>query len=285
MLKFGVLGPLEIISENEEVALTPPRQKTVLSLLLLEANQLMPISRLVEAVWGDRPPATARTQIHFCISTLRKTFDVIGSPYLIETLAPGYRVRIGDDQLDLHRFDSLARRAQAVGANGRPWEASELLGKALAMWRGQALADVDSSLVQAISSRLSERRILMTEERVAYDLELNRHAHLADELVSLTAEFPLRERLQAQLMAALYGSGRRSAALETYRRIRMQFVAELGIEPGKELQDIHQEILKNEYVPTISARCSGLRRPVGPRNGFPNRGFRSRSCLPKPPDQ
>ena len=193
----------------------------MLALLLLDANRVVSTQRLIDELWGDAPPETARSALQVYVAGLRKTLGEDGAS--LRTSAPGYVLDVPAGRTDLDEFARL--RAEA-----RP-------GEALALWRGSALADLDGEpFAAAAAGRLEEQRLGALEERIDADLALGKHTELVPELDALVAEHPYRERFRAQQMLALYRSGRQADALAAYRSARKAFVDELGIEPGEELK-------------------------------------------------
>jgi DNA-binding SARP family transcriptional activator len=238
-VEFRLLGPIETVDRGVSVAIRGRRQRTVLGVLALEAGRVVSVERLVDAVWGQTPPLTADRQVFNSVSALRR---LLGDA--IVTTPPGYRLRVGDGQLDLQVFEREAELGRAAAAAGRDDEAARRLRSALALWRGPALGGATGLSVEA--ARLEERRLEVLECRIDVDLRRGRHAELVAELLGLVAEQPLRERLWALLMLALYRSGRQADALGAYRELRARLVDELGIEPGPELRQLHQEILTSD---------------------------------------
>jgi DNA-binding SARP family transcriptional activator len=239
VLEFRILGPLEVLEDGAPIPLTGQKQRALLAVLLLRANDVVPTDRLVELLWGDEPPRTASTSLQNFVSQLRK---VLGTG-ILETRAPGYRLRIEPEQLDLSRFERLVRRAREADLAER----TQLLREALRLWRGEPLADFAyESFAQNEIRRLEELRLAVIEERIATDLELEQHVELVPELEALVADHPQRERLRGQLMLALYRAGRQAEALEAYQEVRRDLVEGLGIEPSPELQRLHGAILRQE---------------------------------------
>ncbi|MEU3416442.1 MULTISPECIES: AfsR/SARP family transcriptional regulator [unclassified Streptomyces] len=244
-LTYRLLGPLEVRDPRGGPLRIPPgRQQTVLAALLLEANRVVSVDRLIDIVWEDGPPRTARTQIQICVSQLRAGLDgASGGEETIQTQAPGYRLRVEEHQLDLAAFTAARAAADAAVARGDDAEASRLLGEALALWHGPALSGTASRVLQTAAAQLDEVRLTAREALADVGLRLGRHHALIGELTVLVDEHPLRERPRGQLMLALYRSGRQSEALEVYRQGRETLVEELGLDPGTELRALESAIL------------------------------------------
>ena len=239
VLDFRILGPLEVVTERGLVALGGHKQRALLASLLLARGDVVPIDRLIEELWGEAAPRTAQTSLQNFVSQLRK---VLGADVL-ETRPPGYRIRIRPEQLDAARFERLVADARSAP----PQERRLLLRQALDLWRGPLLADFAyEQFAQNEARRLDELRVVALEEALAADVESGRHAEVVPQLEALVREQPLRERPRAQLMLALYRSGRQAEALEVYQDTRRTLVEELGIEPGPELQRLHASILRQE---------------------------------------
>jgi DNA-binding SARP family transcriptional activator len=239
VLHFRILGPLEVLHDGEPVPLGGRNQRAVLTLLLLRANQPISADRLVDRLWGEHPPRTATTSLQNAISQLRKLLG----PGVLHTRPAGYVLDLEGSELDLDRFEQLVRDARS----SEPAQRASVLREALALWRGPPLADVAmETFAQEEIRRLEEERLGALEERIAADLEAGVDASLVPELEALVAEHPLRERFRSQLMLALYRSGRQADALEAYGAARRTLVAELGIEPGPELQGLYGSILRQE---------------------------------------
>ena len=245
MPDFRILGPLEVSDETGPLLLGGQKQRAVLALLLLEPGRVVSVDRLIDALWDENPPRTAGTSLQNFISQLRKTLG----PEVLETKPPGYRLRIRPGELDLDRFRVLTESARGA----EPAERAEKLRHALALWRGPALADFTfEAFAQPHIAHLEELRLATLEERVQADLESGAHAELIGELEVLVEEFPLRERLRGQYMLALYRAGRQAEALQAYQEGRRILVDQLGIEPSRDLQQLHGAILRQD---------SGLQAP------------------------
>ncbi|MEW1694692.1 AfsR/SARP family transcriptional regulator [Streptomyces sp. NPDC093249] len=243
-----ILGPLRAAVDDRPVTLGGRRTQTVLAALALEADWAVSVDGLVEAVWGSCPPASARTQIRICVSTLRRAFTLAGAPGTIETHSYGYRLRLGPHDLDAALFESGVERSRLLAGTGRRAEAVLELRNALALWDGPVLAGQTSRALDPGVRRLEELRIRAIEERLELELALGRHGDVIGELLALTATYPFREQLHGQLMLALYLAGRTAEALAAYRRVRVTLVEELGIEPGPRLRDLERSILLGECL-------------------------------------
>jgi DNA-binding SARP family transcriptional activator/class 3 adenylate cyclase len=228
-MEFRVLGPLEVWSGDALLDVGGAKQRALLAMLLLSANNVVSTERLIDALWEDGPPETAQKALHVHVSGLRK---LLGRDRLV-TREPGYLLRVEEDELDLDRFHVLSKEGRAA--------------EALALWRGAPLSDFSlSRFAQAEIARLEDARLACLEERISQDLAAGRHTDVTGELDGLVQEHPLRERLRALSMLALYRSGRQAEALAVYQGARRALVEELGIEPGKPLRDLHQAILNQD---------------------------------------
>jgi DNA-binding SARP family transcriptional activator len=242
VIEFRILGPLEALSGGQPLPLGGTKQRALLALLLLEAGRVVSSDRLIEALWAGEPPATASASLQNFVSQLRKAFGAAA----IETRPPGYLMRLAPDQLDLARARRLVDEARASDPTTR----ARLLGQALALWRGEPLADLAyEPFAQTEIARLVDLRLALIEERAEAELAIGRNAELVAELASLVREHPLRERLRGQLMLALYRSGRQAEALAVYRTGREELVGRLGIEPSPLLQQLHASLLRQEPPP------------------------------------
>ena len=244
MLEFRILGPLEVVTDTGPVRLGGPRQRATLAILVLNANRVVSVDRLADDLYAGAAPVTAVTQVQRQISELRK---VLGSASAIETRPPGYVLHASHDQLDLARFERFAGEATVALERDDAKAAADLLRSALKLWRGPPLADLAYEPFAATSiDRLEEIRLAALETRIDADLRLGRHAELIGELEELVAAEPFRERFRAQLMLALYRSGRQADALNVYRRTRALLVEEFGIEPTAALHELERAILTKD---------------------------------------
>lgn len=238
---FRLLGSLEVVERDRPLVLGGVKQRSLLAILLLNANEVISTERLIDELWGGTPPATVAKSIHTYVARLRRQ---LGDGRLV-TRAPGYLVRVAPEELDVARFERLV--AEADGPD--PARTAATLREALALWRGPALADLAlEPFAQRAIERLEELRIGAVERRIDADLACGRHADLIGELGALVRDHPLRERLHAQLMLALYRCGRQAEALEAFRSARNLFVEEIGVEPSPRLRQLHQAILEQAPV-------------------------------------
>ncbi|TYB35601.1 tetratricopeptide repeat protein [Micromonospora sp. AP08] len=246
-MRFGILGPLRV--GGGEATVTAGRDRTVLAMLLLRAGRVVPIEELVDAVWEESPPATARAQLQTCVSRLRQRLAVLRlPPETIVTDPIGYGIRVDPADLDAEVFARGVEAARAAVAAGQPTEARAHYRAALALWRGPALSGIASRSVRRRAQALDEQRLAVLEECVDVQLRLRQAADLIDELTESVDRHPLRERLRGQLMLALSAVGRQADALGVYREGRRIYAEELGIEPGAALQELHQRVLAGDLA-------------------------------------
>ena len=246
-LDFRLLGPLEVADGGRVLALGGAKQRALLAVLLLRANEVVSIDRLIDELWGDEPPPTAAKVVQVYVSQLRKALAQAGREPVIATRPPGYVARVSrtSSTSRASSASSIARAEHARPATRR--RRRRLLRAALALWRGQALADFSyEPFAQPAIARLEELRLVALEERVESDLALGRDSDLVGEVEALVAEYPLREGLRGQLMLALYRSGRQAEALEAYQQARSVLVEELGIDPSPSLQELEKAILRQD---------------------------------------
>lgn len=245
-----MLGPLDVREGDRRLELGGPRQRTLLAHLVLRANELVPADRLVDGLWGDEPPATARASVQTYVSRLRRA---LGEGRL-EGRSGGYVLHVAAGELDADRFEGLVDRARGT-AQADPAAATCLYREALDLWRGLALDDLaDQPSLLADRERLDELRASAAEERIRAQLATGAHAEVVPELEDLTARHPLREGLWADLMVALYRSGRQAEALAAFQQVRQTLVDELGIEPSPELQRLHKQILAQDPSLAVPGR-------------------------------
>ncbi len=258
-MEYRILGPLEVRSGGQTVRLGAAKQRALLGVLLLHANETVSTARLIDELWGERPPATAEKLVQGYVHALRRQLG----DGVVETRAPGYRITV-DGSLDLAEFEQLVEEAGRASIT----QSVELRRRALALWRGLPLADVvlegpDRSTL----ARLSELQLSTQVDQIDAELGLGRHGKLIGQLEALMAAHPYQERLAAQLMLALYRSGRQAEALDVYRAVRARLDDELGLQPGRELRELERAILDHDPAIAAPARSTAAdargQLPVG----------------------
>lgn len=256
-LRFTVFGPIGAWRGEEQLDLGPARQRAVLAVLLLHANRSVGRERLIEAVWGDPAPAFAVNQLQKYISALRRVLEpgrAARSPSgVLAWSESGYALRVEPGGLDLTVFERQADLGRKALAQQDVRLAAAELAEALELWSGPALSNVSSAVLNVERDRLAELRTAVLEERIQADLQLGRHGKLIPELTQLVAEFPLRECFASLLMLALFRAGRQAEALAVYETTRSVLAEELGIDPGPELQQRHQQILTSDTSLALDA--------------------------------
>jgi DNA-binding SARP family transcriptional activator len=263
-LEFRVLGPLEALVRGTPTRLGGPRQRALLAILLVHANEVVPVARLVDEVWGDDPPVTAQNVLQTYVSQLRKA---LGRD-TIATRGRGYLVAVADGALDLRVFERRASAGARALADERYDAAAAEFRAALALWRGPALSDLaDEPCARTIGARLDELRVVALERAIDADLACGRDVELLAELDELVARHPLHERFRAQQMLALYRCGRQADALEAFQTARRTLVAELGIEPAAALRDLQRAILAQDpaLAPSRGPAAAGAPIAADPR--------------------
>ncbi|MFC6982575.1 AfsR/SARP family transcriptional regulator [Streptomyces cirratus] len=254
---FRILGPLQVAGRLGPVRIPPGRQEVILAALLLETNRVVSTDYLVDLIWDDEPPDTARTQVQICVSRLRKLFSKAAIAAAITTRPPGYVLKTEGDLVDSAVFARRVSDARILSRQGAMAEAAELLRLAGELWQGDCLSGVSSETLRSKALQLDEERLTAAETRIDLELALGRHHQLVGEIQLLVRVHPLRERLRGQLMLALYRSGRQAEALESYRVGRELLVEELGLEPGAELRRLESAILSGEVPPVLPAGTGG----------------------------
>ncbi len=246
-MRFAVLGPLAVSPDGQPVSLGGRKQRTLLALLLLHANEVVSRDRLIDALWGESPPPSTDKSLDTYVYRLRK---LLGHDRL-EREAGGYLLRVEPGELDVDQFELLLASADCASDMEDHRAAATVLAEALALWRGPAWADMlDEPSASSEAQRLEELRLSALESRIEAELAMGAGAELVPELNQLAAEHPLRERLLSCLMLALYRAGRQTDALDTFQAARQRLVEELGLEPGPGLHELQQRILRHD--PTLT---------------------------------
>ena len=275
MVQFRLLGPLEAQDGDRLVELGRPKQRALLAALLIHANHVVSLDRLIEELWGEDPPPQAAASLQTYVSNLRRALEpdrpARALSLVLVSQPPGYRLVVGAGDLDAARFAALAEEGHRLLEASRPRAAARVLREGLALWRGPALAEVaDEAFAQGERNRLEELRVAALEDRLAADLDLGGHAAVVAELGELAGRYPFRERLAGLWMLALYRSGRQAEALQAFAAARRALAEELGIDPGRWLRQLETGILRQDpgldWTPPPERRRSRARRPVRPGN-------------------
>jgi len=253
LLRYEILGPVLAYREDDVLPIAGFKQRTLLAILLLNSNRLVPTDLLIDKLWPERVPASARNLVQGYVSDLRHALgesDPGGSPLV--TSQSGYRLRLERDQLDALRFERLVEDSRAAREAHEPRRAADHLHAAMTLWRGPALTGVSPGTLQGEAVRLDEARVAALEDRLELELELGHHAQVIGELSALRSEHPLRERPIELLMVALSRCGRHAEALAVYREARQALVQEFGLDPGQTLQRLELAILRSD--PSLEPR-------------------------------
>ncbi|MFI6604076.1 AfsR/SARP family transcriptional regulator [Nonomuraea sp. NPDC050536] len=257
-LRFAVLGPVRAWRDGRELDLGTPLQRSILGMLLLREGRPVTPTEMIDAVWGEDAPPRALGALRTYVSRLRTVLEpdrvARSRPEMLTSVGRGYALRLPENALDLTRFEKGIVEAEAARRAGRLSEAAEGMRAALSLFEGEPLAGAVGPYADHQRDRLIERRISVIETLMDLDLELGNHAAIVSELIALTADHPLRERLRAQLMLAYYRCGRQGDALAVFTETREALIDELGIEPGPELAALHQRILAAD--PALAAKVT-----------------------------
>ena len=279
-MEYRILGPFEVSDNGRGIEIGGPKQRALLAVLLLHANEVVSPDLLIDELWGETPPATAVKTLQAHVSRLRKALNGEGDASthrtgVLRTSGRGYLLRVERDQLDSDRVRDMLEQARRARREGKPELAAQELRRALACWRGPALADFAyESFAQPEIARLDELQLTALEERIDADLALGRDGELAGELEALVARHPLRERLRGQLMLALYRSDRQAEALHVYQEGRLALAQEVGLEPSHGLQRLERRILEQDPG-SLRPRGVSDHRSGGPAPGVVRAGSSS----------
>ena len=244
-VEFAVLGPLEVRSVGEPVRVGGPRQQKLLALLLINANQSVPVERMVDELWGEAPPPSVRQQVHNAVASLRRVFAGEQVQPIVRTTA-GYRIDLTPDGLDVQRFQRAVEDAKQAEARGSAADAINALSSALSTWRGPALCGLTGQTIDVAARSLDEKRLSASEDYLRLRMQSGESGALIGELRQLVAEHPLRESLRATLVLALYRGGRSGDALSVYDEGRAVLSEDLGLDPGPALRHAHATVLSGE---------------------------------------
>jgi DNA-binding SARP family transcriptional activator/class 3 adenylate cyclase len=268
-MDFRLLGPLEVFHDHVSVRIAAGKQGALLAILLLNANRTASREQLIDSLWGEDVPESAQKMVQIQVSQLRKALP---EPRL-HTRQPGYVLEVREGELDVARFERAVADARRALAQGDPENATELLGQALALWRGPALAEFSEPFARHEGARLEELRLAAVELRIEAELALGHQRNVVGELETLIAQHPLRERLRSQHMLALYRSGRHAEALASYQTFRRALADQLGIEPSASLRELERLMLQQdrslELPPRTEARAVMPAPAVGTLSAAP----------------
>ncbi len=245
MRRYAVLGPLRVFVEGREIEISARKMEILLAVLLIRANQVVSLSQVMAELWGENPPRRATASVHVYVSNLRKLLSPAdGSDSPIHTRSPGYMLTSGDDELDLHTFQRAVKQGRAHVRERRHEQAAACLRAGLELWRGPAFHEYrDGPIVSGFAGWLEESRLECIELLIDTEFAMGRHRELVGQLLAWTAEYPLREFFHHRLMLALYRCGRKAEALGVYQSVRSTLDRELGLEPGRQLRQLHCSIL------------------------------------------
>ncbi|MFD3701213.1 BTAD domain-containing putative transcriptional regulator [Streptomyces sp. NPDC058646] len=265
-MDIQLLGPLCAAVNGGSIVPTAGKPRKIFALLALYPGRIMPVSTLMEEIWGTEPPPSAMTTLQTYIMQLRRGVGTAMGPdapgaakNVLATRHGGYLLQVPPEAVDVHAYERLVAEGQAAFELGEDERAARLFRQALGMWQGPALVDVRLGPILEIEvMRLEESRLVTVERRIDADLRLSRHAELIVELTDLIARHPQHEGLHAQAMLALYRSGRQASALDVYRKLRGRLIEELGVDPSPQLQRLHQAMLAVDPELEVTA---------GPRRG------------------
>ncbi|WP_327676537.1 AfsR/SARP family transcriptional regulator [Kitasatospora sp. NBC_00458] len=265
-MEFGVLGPLSLDAAGRSYLPSAPKPKQLLALLILNANRVTSAAACIEELWHSDPPATAGSTLQTYVLHIRKALSALpgvgslaAARQILKTHDYGYELEVCPDDVDVVRFGLLVREGQRAQDRGQDHRAAELFGQALEVWRGDVLVDVQLGPSLEVHARgLEEARLGVWERRVEAELRLGRHHRLLSELASTAARYPAHENVHAQLMVALYRSGRSTDALTVFQRLRSVLRRELGLDPSVRLQRLYEAVLRADPLLDVHRGGSDL---------------------------
>jgi SARP family transcriptional regulator, regulator of embCAB operon len=270
-MSIELLGPLSVRLNRVPIMPAAAKPREILALLGLNAGRVVTMSTLAEELWGDRPPPSAPATLQTYVLELRRRMAAAMGPghdpkRVLRTKHHGYLLEPRGGRIDVEEFRQLARTGRAAAEGGDHWVASELLGRALALWRGPALVDVRLGRVLELEAMaLEESRLAVLRRRIEADLALGRHADILGELTALAAKHPMNEHFFSQLITALYRAGHVARALEAFQRLRSALIDELGVEPSAQLQRLQQAVLSRDPALDAAETAGGRIRAVARR--------------------
>jgi DNA-binding SARP family transcriptional activator/tetratricopeptide (TPR) repeat protein len=245
-MELRLLGPVEVWRDGRQVPLGGAKPRALLAALLLEPGRVVPADRLIEAIWGESSPPTVRAVLQTYVASLRRAFEAAGMTGTIVSHRVGYLADVPAGAVDKNVFEQHVAEGRQAAREGRHQEAGDSFRAGLALWRGPAFGGIGDSFLLAEADRLDELRLTALEDQIAADLATGRDEQLIEELTELVTLHPTRERLRRDLMIALYRAGRQADALAVFRQGRKSLIEELGIEPGPELRETHELILRSD---------------------------------------
>ena len=252
-MNFLVLGPVRVCNGAGELDVGGPKVRAILVALLMQAGYVVRTERLIDVVWGEAPPTSARNLVHVYVCRLRRVLRAASADRMLVSSHAGYRLDIDPEQLDLARFERLSAAGRQALRAERAAEAERLFSQALSLWRGPAFAGLTAEPLRRKAARLEAARLAAVEDRIDAYLALGLHADIVLELADLVEAHPLRERLAGQLMIALYRCDRRVEALEVFSTARSHLAAQLGLEPSAQLHRLQRAVLSANPVLTPSS--------------------------------
>jgi DNA-binding SARP family transcriptional activator len=247
-MEFRILGPLTVCTTEGTHTIRGSRHRKILAAMLVEANHAVSMDRLVDTVWDESPPATAVQQVQNCVGSLRKLLTGMGGQPTVVRTSSGYALVIEDGALDAQSFREACAMAEAEADRGDHAGATARLRRALDLWRGKPLADVQSDALAGVAVRLEEMRVRALEQYVRLELAAGRHAPIVADLVKWTSEHRYHEALHGQLAMALYRSGRTAEALRVIHELRTRLRCDLGIDAGRPISSLQAELLNSGRV-------------------------------------